>query len=788
MKIDISNISLPAIAMDKHGSTYTEKFSSEFSEKFKDNKEFLKECAVAFLGREGQSKDTLRCCCRTYRLFCLFALSRGLSTLSCIDGQVAKDYSQFLKGKCPGNSWYSYYTEWKRSLEGLVENNLWPRIIQGETKTTEAHTPHAFRQIMKCLRVEMERIRVKSTRLEIDIPNGRILTTSDIDEMTRSGRSVLTEKQLDELEERFSEKKTTKYYKLSRGELAEKYGVSDPKTIDRWEAQLLSGDYRHNNRLAQMTEVERMELEFDLFAPRRPYIQSLAEKYGVAIVTIFKIKKSIKEKKRPPGCDYRITLAREDVIATISHFLPDWPIIGIFGDDGDQKYRIYNEKRGVLLGATASREKAEALVADKQGVSVHGLRISHRAKLNPGESLLSHFSSNGTELARHLRTLFPNGVVDIIEYYFPTTYDWSCILLYWFCLTGWNNETVESVTTFDFDFSRFNPKNEMELISDDHVIIKGWKSRGQPDDDPKPFTHISEKSDEYGLYSVLKNYYLWTEKTLRRFLNVNQESALLIGVGATTSPLTIYGPVEGGRKLTSSKGTIRKFFQRHEIYEDEECCERVIDSNSRRLRTTYEAVLEDMGVPAYVIALYMGHTTMDTTFTSYGAEKVSAGIQTEKIRKNLNEIEEKIFKGELIPYVQIKKEKEAKGEVLVFSHLENDIILCRNRLKPTWKGYELYIPKKGGVCSILQKCLFCKQGRVTEETIPYLLKWRDDLIEWRQEAGFLEFPLESLMRFMAISEILDICRSSEELFWVEALKKAEIIYMDPSFVAPYFTQ
>lgn len=201
-----------------------------------------------------------------------------------------------------------------------------------------------------------------------------------------------------------------------------------------------------------------------------------------------------------------------------------------------------------------------------------------------------------------------------------------------------------------------------------------------------------------------------------------------------------------------------------------------------RIRTSYESMLEFKGIPLSMRRLLMGHENPDTSMTPYGSDQVSIDIRRDRLRKNLEQLEEKAFKGELLRYGQINKPKPSNKIIQLFTHLENPVFICKDRTKPTWKHSEQSLER--GTCNSFEKCLFCEQCYVTVESLPFLIRWKRDIRSWLIEAP-ADRNIEIILYLQAIEEILELC-SNENQTWNKALIDAEMKEMNPDFIAPPF--
>ena len=394
-----------------------------------------------------------------------------------------------------------------------------------------------------------------------------------------------------------------------------------------------------------------------------------------------------------------------------------------------------------------------------------------KTQMNPGQYLIQQIilSSNkkrNTGLAKIIGETFKS-LDDFYDYYFPTSYDATCILMYWALTTGWNRQVIESVGCDELNL-RFERNSLMDAWSENHAIITGKKIRAQPKGKPKIFSHISDKSDPYGLFNVLNDFYTLT-KTIRSTARPLQGRCIIMGLQSSgTDPIGMFGPGVKGSYFSQFKNdSTTRFFQKYKIYDDEESVEqavRIETLNWRQLRTSYETILEDMNLPLYVRQILMGHKSIDTTMFPYGSDRHATKIQLENLNKTLAAVHEdfkgaKYFQGAFLPPERRLKNDGVHSQKVVSiartDWRDNIIMLCENSRKPTWLGHELYI-KSGAECTFLGKCLFCNRCLIGMETLPYLAQWDMDINEYFDEYGDWDTDLEWLKLKQAINEALDL--------------------------------
>lgn len=534
-----------------------------------------------------------------------------------------------------------------------------------------------------------------------------------------------------------------------------------------------------------------------------------------------------------------LSVTKEDLICTLIHYLPGWPVLNR-SNARFIRWGVYQDNRGIRLQCFETKEEADAL-SKKLGGTVFVALISNIDTMNPAEIILNAFINfQGLNLIkRHLLTVI-SGLLEIVEFYYPTGYDLGCVYLYWLWLTGWNNETIASVSAIDLNLGVEVGKKcpIIEVIAPEHTeikgtppanrtparwrdkpsiapglppdLIKGVKVRSQPEDKPKPYNYICDKNNPYDLYKVLHDYYELT-KPLRCFLSQEEKGCILVGVSSSggtsrgdSRNIAIYGAPLHCKPLDYKENGLGRFFTRHAIYDDmnefldgvrggKNCAPddpasfperytRVFKTDARKMRTTYHDWLQANGVPLFVRQAKMGHENDRTTTTSYGADLVSIGIRKRQLRAALIEIERMASEGQLQPYSSsnARQKKDENKVVQIFSHLSTCVFICQNPKKPSWDGFEEYFT---GCCTEFDECLFCEQCLIIPDSLPVLVRWHRNITDMPELVGPIGMIDKTLRRLQAIDEVFDLCREGGPE-WQVALENAYEIEMDPAFTAP----
>jgi len=728
--IETAAIVLPAIATTGDSSrklvAYVDR-QETFSEAYmgKLPNRYLRELAFCYVSFSGTSYTTIGNVNSMLHTLCDFSVKNNVQSVGNLDDlRVVRSYFEFLRRNYV-SVWEKRFFYFRLCFKDRLTNVVWP-FIRRDTNPTIGHTPYAYTEMLIALRQEIDRIRNKVGLWDAAVKNGKILTFNDLEPSKRLNQSKLTVAQMEELAVDLEKMKGVKG---SIPELARRYGIGR-KSLER-----------------HIAFIENLNSEG----------------------------KTLRSEITP------LVFSKDDLIATINYFMPGWPAVDRF--PSTKRYRVYRSLKGVLLGSFDNEAEASEIAKANDGIVVYNASCCFNAQINPAEYLLYKLShTNSFRLTHHLVNL-TGSVPQFIEEYWPTAYDITCVIMYWALLNGWNRETIQSVTAQDLGFI-FPQQNVINLISSEHISIRGYKRRGQPEDKDKEYVHVSDKSDEYGLYRVLSDMFTLT-KLFRRYLKGDERKCILAGINPTVGGhfITVFGPSRKcmNSPLGESKVQCLRFFTEHQIFEDEGRTERITYTDTMKIRTSYESMLEFLGVPIDIMRLFMGHETMDTTMTAYGSDPVSFSIRREQLRSNLVELSEKAFQGTLKRYKQVKKQK--KGNVIqLFMHSGNPVFVCKNRTAPTWQGHKKYVTD--GNCNHLEECLFCKQCICTEESLPFLLRWKRDIDEWLAESPS-DMNRHLLDFLQAIEEVLKLCYDDGRS-WLKALNNAEIKEMDPDFVAPPF--
>lgn len=312
--------------------------------------------------------------------------------------------------------------------------------------------------------------------------------------------------------------------------------------------------------------------------------------------------------------------------------------------------------------------------------------------------------------------------------YFPSMIDSAAIYLMLALQTGWNKETILSIDPNNYEHVLTSTLNENQSI------IFSEKHRSQDSklsySNSKEFIAPSNKDDRYSIYNIIqlaKKITTPLEKYSFDYIPMHHQKDDL-------NPLFICLKYwadwvrKGGRHTSISqnnafKRAIKHFINKHKIKEHGKQIS-AIGNITLRLRITWMQN-KRKSHPLTVIRLIQGHNTKSTTDRYYD----NSGIAIQDRKKRLRIEQEKI--------VTLLRNREFKGIIgtqanqnvttnigLKIFHIpgqKNALWGCSNQYEPTWFGSENEI-SDGEKCYAIKNCIFCKQIRLFEESVPYLME------------------------------------------------------------------
>lgn len=429
--------------------------------------------------------------------------------------------------------------------------------------------------------------------------------------------------------------------------------------------------------------------------------------------------------------------SRDDMIKTICHYIPRFPL-----------ERPVNQK--TPMAKVRENEGNYLLYSVCKCAGDHGC--------------------TETPILSVVKKMF-RGITELVDHYFPTMYDATIFMMYIGVVTGWNIGAIQSVGRDELNM-RFKRNRYQGILGKNHVVLRGLKPRSKQHK-PKAVTHVSDLNDEYGVYNVLQDFWKLSNP-IRTLLALDKKRAIIIAVGRG-STVRCFGPgVKPGDMKRLSSGESRKknlpkghksdktqaeiFLAKHEIYDEPGV--RIESITWRQIRTSFETVIEDMGLPLYVRQKLLGHTSMDTSML-YGSDAKSLKLQMKKLGDILTSIHAELAGAKFFQGAILKAENDprrrtrGKVEYNAFKDWQdNFIILCGDAKNPTWAGHEMYV-KPGKRCTFLGKCLLCKRSLISKATLPHLVSWEMDISDYFDD-GEWDTDTQWLVVQNAIREALQL--------------------------------
>jgi len=782
----------------------------------------LRQLAGTFLYFEGKARNSVENGNRSLTQYCKFlANSCSLNKLTTISDLTTEDlyeYLTYLKRTSPtyhknGKTQNPWFEKWKffgRILSQNLDISLFPYCQTPDKNKTDGHTPYAMGMFLDVLRREIDEMRKKIvtlpdgnkiTRWQLAAEKGRILTIDWFKQMKPGRSSSYTKQQLDEFEGVIlNDLRARESYR----EIARNYNVPE-LTVHAWRKKYELGLWLDKPLQRNMSSEDFEVLKKELGGLPIVADALSANKIGLATKAYRNLRLSWRKNGRPKerfNADEEIDITIEDIIATIHYYLPVWPLGGAICSK-KRPHRVYQSANGIFLRSFERRSEALAFAKEHDAVTVFDFNSLADSRANPGELVMQHLKtanggSSASALSIKIGKLIPGGLRRLVQGYLPTSYEWGVVLLYWLCMSGWNLEAVRSIKYRDL-LKQLKGDGPYDLLSKDHTMIvsqtkveddilpmvEGIKTRGQPEDKPKFYTHISDRTEKYGLFRVLEDYCELTA-LIRQHLDEGDKDYVFVGVSATHSTTVLSEQCYA--KTRSFERQFKIFLDKNPIYEDEKHIKRISITGSRRIRVTCFTTLKSLGIPITTLAFIGGHEVVETTLIHYSSGKNTIAINREQSRVLLNVIAAKAFQGTLKRYTQ-REQNQGKKTIQIFTHRNTDIMLCADRYNPTWADNEKFLPRQASgkttaACEQFEQCLFCKQCVITKNTLPYLVRWFHDLREWRRKQGGGDFPNFMFRRYQAIQEIFELCENNDGDYWQQALRRAEDIAMGNSFCAP----
>lgn len=315
---------------------------------------------------------------------------------------------------------------------------------------------------------------------------------------------------------------------------------------------------------------------------------------------------------------------------------------------------------------------------------------------------------------------------ELLEMYYPTELDMTVIVLKIMLETGWNKETVLSITpdaATNFLSGIFNT---------DSKVIQGEKNKSQGKrlnyPAPQAIFSLSEKTDRYSAYNIILLAKALAEPLQDKPLDkvgvfFDEDATKLFLCIKTSKTWAMHGRHTSLYNAYYFFIGVRQFLSQYEIFENGERFTSAEDFTDR-LRPTW-AEKEHTKSPLSFVATQMGHKQEDTTDVFYCSSGPAVKEREQRLRGALEQTMETLrslkFRGQLLPPKPEQRDKNSK-HITLFSipGLAPPLWGCSDQKAPDWTGFDAYI-KKGKKCAHISKCLFCSRVMIFEDSLPYLM-------------------------------------------------------------------
>jgi hypothetical protein len=348
------------------------------------------------------------------------------------------------------------------------------------------------------------------------------------------------------------------------------------------------------------------------------------------------------------------------------------------------------------------------------------------------------------------------GMDELMAMYYPNNTDSAAIGLMMMLQAGWNKELVMGIDQFNFEHGLTATIEERVKI----VYSEKFRSQGTnvPYDAPKRILARTDNLDPYSLYNLIL---LAKEMTapIAKYAEHIVDELRNRPVNTMFSYIRGYCGWAQGMPVTTIDNAqmfplaVTKILSDYEVY-DNGIRLTTAKELTHRIRVTW-IFYNSENTPFEFLSQLFGHASRDTTDEFYDNSLQARSKRTKRLRIALEHVvallRARKFKGMLSNY---ERSQEAfKLSIFHLPFFEKALWACRNRYKPDWPcAPEL---PKGTKCTALEKCIFCSQLWVLEDSLPYLIERLSHIDELLRDRSFIEFGSQLEAEQEAINTILD---------------------------------
>jgi len=324
--------------------------------------------------------------------------------------------------------------------------------------------------------------------------------------------------------------------------------------------------------------------------------------------------------------------------------------------------------------------------------------------------------------------------VELLSKYYPTSKDQTVLALFICIQTGWNKETVMSISPDNFE------QILSGALNDDYVLLTAEKEKSQstnkPFFAPKTFLAPSDKINKYSAYNLItlakklsdplsalprENFVLSDLHYAKLFLFIRQNTPFVSQRSSTLDkPVGRFTSI-GSRSAWSA--AIRVLLKKKPIADIRGKITNAKQLTPKLRPTWIKFVRDKHNSPLSLIALQQGHSNIETTDIHYDNSGLANQKRKERLTFELSAILELIrkrrFKG-LVHKTRAKKSAAKNLRLFNLPNLDRILWACQNPYSPDFPDFKDLVSDRKK-CTELSKCLFCSQIRIFEDSLPFLL-------------------------------------------------------------------
>jgi hypothetical protein len=328
---------------------------------------------------------------------------------------------------------------------------------------------------------------------------------------------------------------------------------------------------------------------------------------------------------------------------------------------------------------------------------------------------------------------------DLLNLYYPSMQDMSCIVQFIMLQTNWNKEAVLALDPNNFEHALTGAMNEK------HVMIQTEKNRSQgiakPYYAPKEIIAASTTTDMYSARNLILLAIKLSEPLAKYEFDYVRHGMTSADYNTTFLCLRFFADwtKKGGRHTSASNEKafqqgIKQFLKEFPIFdEDGERLMSGIDL-TWRLRPTWvkrRKQISDSSSSHGMLAMLLGHASTVTTDVHYDNSPPAQQERYDRLESELEAVLRLMRSGKFEGMLGTPPKEAAIQLPLKIFHIpgmERPLWGCANQRKPTWIGAARNVPL-GQRCYVVSKCMFCSQCIIFEDSLPYLIERRIHVVE-----------------------------------------------------------